>query len=234
MILVFAEFGEQRQNGGDSRLPAERLEPALLSLRRYVERVVLYTDANASLSGVEAIVVKPPFDQSHGRYGWRANDYYKVAGAVEQSRKHGCPVIATDADMLCVSDAVQSAAALADRFGFCVPVNGRWLVKTDAASTCDGGPVHDESAGYGLAYAGCPILYRDTHQSSRLAEAYLRQMETNPVRGPLALWRAAWETRIHPYVLPPQWCVTAGMETIHDPILAHVGHESVRRHFCER
>lgn len=234
--LILAEFGE-RKTAGDAELPASRLDPTLSTMRKYFPRLAvrLYTDdsswlAHASDVFVVCHVEQPPFDKRHPRYGWRCNDYYKGLGLLSSPYQFA---IAMDADMAVVSDAVASLFPLADAFKFLVPVNTRWTVSRDASSKCDGGIVCDKTSGFGMAYAGTPwVRGKLTHPIQTLLQTYCNAMKRDPVRGPLALWRAVWTTNTFPYVLPPQFCVCAGHEEIHDPVIVHVGHESVRQKFA--
>lgn len=238
--LVMAEFGAERLSAGDAILPAkDRLNPTLDSFRKHFPeaKVSLYTDCPAAFAGVEnsGVIVRhiqnPKFNAKHSRYGWRCNDYYSVMGLVESEADIS---IAMDADMMIVSDDVRAIIPLTSRFGMCIPANGRFIVRSDA-NAVDGSDRDDESLLTGHAYAMSPISVQQHCKRSRhLLTVYLDEMRRNPVRGPLAMWRAVWASFIHPYLLPPQWCVCSEQCGIGQEIILHVGHKRVADWYVER
>jgi hypothetical protein len=235
--LIFAEFGAERKNAGDSQLHCARLDPAYSSFLKYLPQaqVKVYTDQDwqaefsQSAANVTLKRVQPPFDRKHSRYGNRCNDYYKLAALLASTAD---VVIATDADILCVSDGIHGMVEMALKFGLLAPANGRLLVKHDARSTCDGSPVNDPSRGMGFAYNGTPYVYgRRNEAHTALIQAYLDEMRQRPCRGPVAMWRAVWKTGTYPYLLPFQFCLCQRHVDLEDPCLAHVGHEVIRQKF---
>jgi hypothetical protein len=121
---------------------------------------------------------------------------------------------------------------LAELFGLCLPANPRWLVKVDATIGADGDPALDEIGGAGFAYNCSPIaIDLRNERAVKCAEIYCLEMLRQPVRGPLAWWRAAYITGFAPYVLPPQWCVCEASIGIGNEIILHEGHVRVRDHY---
>lgn len=249
MWLVMAEFGP-RKNAGDAKLDDNRLEPALsTALATWGDdlRLHLLTDQPSELAA-DALKLLPEhrialrnctqddLDFAKGpRRGWRLNDFYKVRGLMQL--QDGEVGIALDADMAIVDPArARSAAMLGQQFGLAVACNARWMVGTDADSQCDGGPVEawERDA---FAFAGMPIIYHSragdapSERGWKILAAYVAQMKKSPARGPLVMWRASMLTRCAPLILPPQWCITAGLEDLPHPIIAHVGHRSVAEKF---
>lgn len=240
--IIFAEFGENRENAGGANLKG-RLEPSLSSFRKYFPeaRFTVYTDQDWTLDGVHVEQVKSPFG-NHPRKGWRDNDAFQVYGLLHSEAEIA---IAVDSDLVIVNRNVRSLLALTEKFGLCMPVNGRHLVWKDAKSTCDGGPVHDGSLGMGMCHA--TALWSFCTQSSlhrTLLEAYLRQIHCDAegnrgARGPLSLWRAEWDTGVAPYTLPVQWCITSSnmgpvkYKNETEPVILHVGHPAIHEHYRE-
>lgn len=174
----------------------------------------------------------PPTFEPHERWGWRMNDYWKVKKLLTSEAEIA---ISFDADMRIVSDDVQALELLADNFGLCLPANPRHLVRVDTMTGADSDGVLDETNGTGHAYNCSPIaLCLANRDAVQCAEEYCRQMLFRPVRGPVAWWRAAWETGFAPYLLPPQWCVCAENVGIGNEIILHEGHEAVRNYYRGR
>lgn len=216
--LIMAEFWS-----GDN---AARLTPSLTtdSLRRY------FPAANVKLMGDRESGRESPFDKDHPRYGWRSNDYFKVVGLLESTHDIA---IAVDADMRFVSEEVRDIIPLTGRFGLCLPVNPRYLVRIDATIGADG----DKAASsFESAYAVnmSPIAFSTANVSARgLLEEYVSEMEANPTRGPLAMWRAIWNTGFMPCLLPPQWCVCRENVGIGNEIVLHCGHHEVESYYAD-
>lgn len=218
--LVMAQFGAR----------ADELEPTLSSFTKFFPEasVTLYTDR--VLSQPPAIVnvqlVEPPFSPTHERYGWRCSDYYKAYGLLTSSAE---VAIAVDCDMYIVSDEVRAIIPLTLRFGLCLPANPRLLVKRDTAIGTDSDGVLDITLGCGFAVNSTPISFHTRHRAAgRFLEQFISQMASNPVRAPLALWRACWSSGFLPFVLPFQWCVCHEHIGIGNEIILHLGHAEVR------
>ena len=62
------------------------------------------------------------------------------------------------------------------------------------------------------------FMFEADSGSLDLLKEYLNEMETNPARGPLSMWRAIWKRGWTPYVLPFQWCVCDMSVGINDVI----------------
>ena len=178
-------------------------------------------------------------DPKHPRYGWRMNDYWKVVKMLDS----GADVaMCFDADMRIVDrQAARTLPLLAMRFGICLPINPRYLVRVDGSVGADTNWApetrdhrHDLSDGCGPSVNCSPIAIRlkdDNGQPQPLAEFYCAQMLMDPVRGPMAWWRAMWESGRSPLILPPQWCVCERHIGCGNEIILHTGHEAVARHY---
>jgi hypothetical protein len=168
----------------------------------------------------------------HERHGYRMNDYWKVKKLLTSGADIA---ISFDADMRIVSDDVKTLPLFAENFGLCLPANPRHLVRVDTLVGADGDRILDETNGTGYAYNCTPIALNLHHDTAvECAEEYCRQMIFRPVRGPLAWWRAAWETGFAPYLLPPQWCVCEKDIDCGNEIILHEGHDSVKQHYRDR
>jgi hypothetical protein len=209
---------------------ASQVQPSLDSFKKHFPEasVTLYTDGDQiAVERIDSIKrVRPPFAENHERYAWRSNDFYKVTGLLESQADIA---IAVDCDMLFVSSDARALIPLTQRFGLCLPANPRLLVKTDTLIGTDSDGKLDDTLGCGFAFNATPIAFSRQHTAARkLLEQSRREMMSNPVRGPLALWRAAWTCGFAPYLLPFQWCVCHEHVGIGDEIILHMGHESVR------
>lgn len=234
--IIFAEFGSNRGNAGDAKLPKDRLQPSMGSFKEHFPeaRFTVYTDQPWK---TEDATVKPsvcPFDTRHDRYGWRCNDYFQAYGLITSTAD---VAIAMDSDLVVHDKRVRAIIPLAQKFGLCMPVNGRHLVWRDARSTCDGGPVADESLGMGMCQCTAFWAYNPKKLSMYpLLDAYLKCIIRDAAlgrgaRGPLSFWRACWETGSFPYTLPIQWCVTGSNLDVPEPVILHVGHDAVKEKF---
>ncbi len=240
--LVMAEFGVKRNNAGGNKLSnKDRLNPSLDSFLRVFKgediqvSVTVYTDQDHQDSNNIKYVKKDPiYNSKHPRFGWRCNDYYKVLALLESD---GDIAISLDSDMFVLSKEALSILSLTKKFGVCLPANPRLLVSIDGNIGADGNITrqYDNSNGNGFANNMSPISFDTSNSRSRtLLREYCNQMENNPVRGPLAMWRAQWETGINPYLLPYQWCVCKSHCGIGDEIMLHVGHKEVAEYYSEK
>ncbi len=207
--IVFAEFG------------ARARKPDTVMIDKYFRgaSVSFYGDHNSS----------PICIQSHPRYGWRMNDYYKVKGMLNSKAE---VAIAFDADMEIISPQVRTIVPLVKKFGLCLPSNSRYLVRVDTLVGADSDLKLDET--YGNAYAfNAAIMALDKNNANAVScmERYCQIMEYQPVRGPLALWRACWDTGFYPCLLPQQWCVCEKDVGIGEEIILHTGHQKVKDYY---
>jgi len=215
--LIFAQFGSH----------AGKLEPSLGSFLSFFPSagVVLYTDEPLSFPGIEVRTVIPPFPAGSRRYGHHCNDFYKVTGLLESS---AAVAVALDRDMIVVSPEVRALIPMTLKFGLCLPANPRGLVKVDNTVGCDSDGRLDESLGCGYSPNMSPMACRPgDRRARRLLGACAALLKSQPVRGPVAMWRACWKTGIFPCLLPPQWCVCGGQCGMGNEIILHGGHQKV-------
>lgn len=207
--IVFAEFGK------DIRLPD------VANVQQY------FKNANIQIYGEEPLPsIGDPDDPN---YGWRMNDYWKVAKLLESPNE---VAIAMDSDMKIVSPSVVFIRHLATRFGLCLPANPRKLVAVDNMLGRDAQRIIPQSMGSMYA-VNCGIIALDKRNKKAVecVETFLNIMRFRPMRGPLAWAEAIYELRFAPCLLPPQWCVCAEDIGCGNEIVLHVGHEAVRKYY---
>jgi hypothetical protein len=209
--IIFAEFG------------ATKFSPDIDGIQRHFpEATITYLNEHR---------VRGPFYESDQRWGNRMNDYWKVRGILESKAD---VAICMDADTRIVSDKVRALFPLVRQFGLCLPANPRRLVMVDTAMGADSDQKLDESLGFGHAFNMTPIAVAHGcgyEKEREVLNEYLRIMETAPVRGPLAMWRACYNTGFFPCLLPAQWCVCAEDVGCGNEVILHVGHDKVREHY---
>jgi hypothetical protein len=239
--LVMSEFGAQRQNRGGATFPGiDRLQPTLEGFWQQFPgaRVTLYTDFPCSTDGVDTVLVDPPFDRAHERYGWRAHDYYQAYGLLQSEAD---VAIAMDSDMLIVSERFRTIVVLAERFGLALPANSRLQILREASWGEDSSYDLDldPTEGTGFAYNLSPLAFATRHSPSRrLLELYCQFMRSRPGRASLHLWEAVYFSGVNPYLLPFQWCICTprDVDSRHiwgEEIVLHLGHPNVYPRFLK-
>ena len=175
----------------------------------------------------------PELDQSHPRYGWRMNDYWKVRKMLDSGADIA---MCFDGDMRIVDrEAARTLPVLAERFGICLPINPRYTVLRDFSDGADVEGTIDQTMWFGPSVNCSPIainLRVVEGLEVELARAYCAEMLAAPVRGPIAWWRAMLKTGIAPLILPPQWCVCERHLSVGNEIILHEGHASVKRFYA--
>ena len=247
--LVMAEFGEERKNmGGNVFDGSQRLDPTLTTFTDNISdehdvSLTIYTDTEISVQtditykviNVTDNIFKDNHISSKGeeRYGNRSNDYYKVKGLLESDKDYA---ICMDSDMYVVNSEVNTLLPLTEKFGVTIPENPRLQVRFDGIRGMDGNYNinEDVTRGNGMITNMSPIaLHTKSEGGRKLLEEYCNEMETNPARGPLSMWRAIWKSGVNPYILPFQWCVCDMSVGIDDVIILHTGHKKVADYYLE-
>ena len=221
VTVVFAEFGNEIN-----------IDPTYSSIKKYFPnaKYVLYTDKDINIKGIITKKVDPIFKGY--RKGWRANDYWKVKGLLEADTEYA---ISFDCDMVCLSKGVLTLLPLTKRFGCCLPANPRLLVKVDNTIGADSDSKFNEIDGNGFIPNMSPIsFYTDNKSAREMLQIYCDSILSNPLRGPVKMWRAIWESNFNPYLLPFQWCVCQEHIGIGNEILLHVGHKKVLEYYKEK
>lgn len=231
--FCFAEFGEERTNGGGSSFDENsRLDPSLSTLKNYFPnaKYTVYSDFDLNIDGVELVKVDSPVkNPEHERFGYRTADYYKFYSLLNSKSDFKCVI---DSDMQIVSSDIIALIYLTQKFGFCVPYNDRQLLRLDMEISKDTQQIEDESKGLGHSYNQSPMtLWKNDTRGTEFYSNCLEIMKNDPSRASLAMWKSAWKTGIYPYILPKQWCVCEGNEGIGNEILLHVGHKSVKKYY---
>jgi len=141
-----------------------------------------------------------------------------------------------DADMRIVDrNAARMLPRMASRFGICLPINPRYLVKVDGTigADSDWNKCLEETIGELVSLNCSPIAINlEDSPGTELAEVYCEEMLDYPVRGPIAWARAMWETGIVPLILAPQFCVCEKHIGCGNEIILHEGHDAVKRHYA--
>ena len=172
-----------------------------------------------------------PFEPCDPRFGNHMNDFWQIKG-MEESTADVC--VAFDADMRIVSSEVINIIPLVNKFGLCLPANPRLLCRIDATIGIDGGCIAEAGGGNGFAFnTAITAMDRSNRRAVATADRFCQEMENQPVRGPLAWWRACWTTGFFPCLLPFQWCVCAEHVGIGNEIILHVGHEWVLQYYTK-
>ena len=231
--FLFAEFGENRTNGGGSSFDDEnRLNPSLKTLKEYFPnaKYTVYSDFDLQIDGVELIKVSSPVvDASHPRYGYRTADYYKFMALVNSKADFKCIL---DSDMQIVSSDIVALIHLTQKFGFCVPYNDRQLLRNDMQISKDTQEIIDDSLGMGHSYNQSPMtLWQNDERGQLFFTTCADVMKNDPSRASLVMWKTAWQTGVYPYILPKQWCVCDGNEGIGNEVILHVGHKSIKEYY---
>lgn len=231
--FLFAEFGENRTNGGGSSFDDEnRLNPSLKTLKEYFPnaKYTVYSDFDLQIDGVELIkVTSPVIDPDHPRYGYRTADYYKFMSLVNSKADFKCIL---DSDMQIVSSDVIALIHLTKKFGFCVPYNDRQLLRYDMQISKDTQPIEDDSKGLGHSYNQSPMtLWQNDERGNLFYTTCASIMKNDPSRASLVMWKSTWKTGVYPYVLPKQWCICDGNEGIGNEVILHVGHKSIKEYY---
>jgi hypothetical protein len=206
--ILFAEFGGE-------------FKPDIDNVKKY------FPEAEVNVYGSSQC--RDFFEQNTPYWGHYMNDYWKVAKLLESDADIA---ISLDADVKIVDERVFVLPMLAEKFGLCLPANPRKLVKIDTEIGSHSDKRLDETLGLGYAFNMTPIAL-DTHNSDarEILQDFCDIMIKNPVRGPLAMWRAVWKNGLFPCLLPPQWCVCAEDKGIGEEIILHKGHKVVREHY---
>ncbi len=220
VALVLSAFGDA----------APPIGPVVSGFRRTfpTASVTLYTDADATVDGVEIRRVTPPFDRSDPRYADRASDHFRARGLLDSDAD---VAVAMAGDLRIVSDEFRTIVPITNRFGLAVPAGPRMLTAIDRtlAGDADDATGSDPSGGTGIAIGRSPWAFCTARAEAReTLEAYLRILGARPAPGPAVLSAAAWETGFHPYVLPFSWCMEPSRELRVDhldghEIVLHVG-----------
>jgi len=169
------------------------------------------------------------FDKRSPYWGFHMNDLWKVAMLL---RSKADVAIALDADVKIVDKRVSVLPLLAKKFGVCLPANPRQLVKVDTEIGSHSDKQLDETLGMAHAFNMTPIALDTSNDKARqMLEEYCKIIVANPVRGPLAMWRAVWKTGFYPCLLPVQWCVCAEDVGCGNEVILHYGHSDVRKHY---
>lgn len=74
-------------------------------------------------------------------------------------------------------------------------------------------------------------LWKKDKMGNLFFEKCAQIMQSEPSRASLAMWKAARELGVSPYLLPSEWCVCTEDIGIGDEIFLHVGHPKVKQYY---
>lgn len=192
------------------------------NIRQYSD-LPIYVVTDTEIDYSNQILVNNTFNGKHKNY--HASDYWRIAA------KKYIPediIFYLDDDMfICNSNALQGFD-LCYKFGFCVPLNPRSLIKYDNKGR--DANKKEEDLIYATSYNTSPIIYNKNHL---LTDCYVNFFIDNPMRGPMALWYAIKYSNCHPYTLPYQWCVSNENIGIQEPLILHLGHKNVKDYYAD-
>lgn len=238
--IIFSQFNINTRGWKNFEMNY-RLDPTYSSVKKYFPnaKLTLFTDDKRMADGYDDVEVKvvdeKDFIQSkqHKKWGWNNADYYQIYGLLNSSAE---VAISVDSDIMFVNEEVKTIVPIIKKFGVCCPINVRGLVKIDGIHGNDGDYRigEDESRGnittYDLWWNG---FHTKNSRARKLLEEFARLMKENPKRSPLQYSRAAWNTGIHPYVLPKQWGVGCRDVGCGEEIILHLGHIQVQDYYLE-
>lgn len=225
LAFIMAEFGETRKNAGGNCIDKyRRLNPAYIEWKKFFPKAsfFVYTDFDIDVSGKDIRVIKvpPPFDVNRKRYGWEANDYYKLVGLLQNAADIS---IAIDSDIVPICRDVVWLPEIIRKFGVVAPLNPRMMVRID--NHIGGGGRQMVECDVGLVTNSVPLGFNHYSLNARGFLVRAKEIiEETKGRLPVVLWKAAWETATQPCILPPQWCVCNEHAYLRHKIILHVGH----------
>jgi len=150
--LVMAEFGQDRKNCGNTNLSKYgRLDPTLSTMIKFFPdlKLTVYTDYDIKISYNNHEIRKvQPLVKGHQRSKWRSSSYYKHYGLLQTNFEIA---IAMDADFYVNSKNIKYIIPLTKKFGLCVPLNPRYIVRKDTLIGADSDKKLDASGGFGMA-----------------------------------------------------------------------------------
>ena len=226
--FIMAEFGEIRKNaGGLASMKYRRLDPAYTEFKKYFPdaKFTVYTDFDIDVSGkdVDVIKVAPPFATARRRYGWEANDYYKVLGLLKSTDEIS---IAIDNDIVPVSKDVLWLPEIIKKFGVVVPLNPRLIVRID--NHIGGGGKQKLECDVGLVTNSVPFgIYKGCYAGGKFTHTCKEILKETKARLPVVIWQASWKLCYQPHVLPPQWCVCQEHAGLKHKIILHISHSRI-------
>ncbi len=229
--FIFSEFNENRVNAGGADLSHQlRLDPSLSTLKQYFPeaKYTVYSDFDLKIDGVHLKKVDNPVLQDKKdlkRHFYHLADYYKFQGMLESEADIA---ISIDSDMFVLNENIYSLIYLTDKFGFCVPNSSAQSMNFEIETSLDTIPVTDDSKGFGTTSNITPMTLSKKSAAGKLFyEKCCENMEKEPSRASIVMWKAAWESGVYPYFLPKEFCVCRGNEGLGNEVILHVGHPTV-------
>jgi hypothetical protein len=229
-----AEFGKEKRNcGGNAVLAHGRLEPAYSAFKKYFpdSQFIIYTDNKEYINGYAKDVilqeVSPIFKKERKRWGWECNDFYKVLGLYDiTSSTKEAVAIAIDSDLVPVSEEVKLLPSIIEKFELTAPLNPRYITRLD--NHIGGGGKAQLDFDLGIVTNSVPLgALGYCMKNIKFFYTCLNIIRQCPTRLPVVMAKAAWDTGIYPYVLPPQWCVCSEHAALPYKIILHVGHNNI-------
>lgn len=241
--IIIAAFGDRRRE-------VQRL---IKNIRCFVDYpIIIIQDEQSNIGAVEPDAnvkikyVERVWQTIDPRSGVRNSNYFKIKTTLDcywNNRNEFDSVCLLDDDMFILNENFIDGFAIAERFGAALPLNPRTYVKYNAMGADVQQKDLDEIASapqYAPACNFSPFFISIQHATARnFALSLIGELRDNVCRGTLAVWKASWESRFMPVLLPEQWCICGeeaqyikdytqqlrGQQLSIEPIMLHLGHQ---------
>lgn len=160
------------------------------------------------------------------RSGYRNSNYWRIRKIMDLLEEFD-QVCYLDNDMCVIDEGFWDGFRLAEKFGFCIPMNPRAFVGVDADKGVDANTTPEVY--HGTAWNNAVIFA--SQKGLPFMKAILDENINRPQRGPMTMWEAAWHTGYVPYILPYQYCVCCPHLWIEKPLALHCGSVVVREYY---
>lgn len=196
---------------GDRKHLVDRLAK---NIRKFwADDILLYTDENRGYDHKNFYVrkVRSMWPAGSRREHHRNTDYYPVA-AVRMEIEYDS-FCCLDDDMHILRDSFGQGFLLAQRFGLVLPMNPRVYVLFDSMGEDVSDKVRWQLQHYCVPAMATAVNFspmfinRKVDKVKDFVDRYLWEIIDNTCRGPIALWKAFWMTKLTPFILPETWCV---------------------------
>lgn len=222
----------------------EAIHSTIRNIAKYVDLpIYLATDNSKSYQPIDCCIVHEVegISRGHKRHGFRSSNYWRVKLPLQM--KH-TTFLYLDLDIRIIDPAFIKGFDLAEKFGFCLPTSPRAFACIENTKGIDAIGRQNKQAEFQAIYShatsyitGVMFMNASIGNAGLYMQEYIRLYETEPERAPSIAIKAAINTGIYPYLLPPQWCVTyhnrdsITENTFAKPLAVHVSDEGVAEKF---